>query len=118
MSHLAFADDLILFTKGSKVGLKKIMGFFKHYEQASCQKINMSKSDVFIGKEANSVLVEGITGLSVKPLPFYYFGSPIAKGRKKKDLYIPLIEKIRRKLSGRSSQCFPGISSRKTSLRI
>lgn len=31
VSHLAYADDLIVFTKGSKVGLKLVMGFLQHY---------------------------------------------------------------------------------------
>ena len=35
VSHLAYADDLIIFSKGSKVGLEKILQFLKHYERVS-----------------------------------------------------------------------------------
>lgn len=49
VSHLAYADDLILFTKGSKDGLKKIMNLFRHYEAVSGQKVNLTKSNCMCG---------------------------------------------------------------------
>lgn len=39
-------------------------------------------------------------GIEIANLPFYYLGAPISKGRKKIELFIPLIDKIRSKLSG------------------
>lgn len=46
VSHLAYADDLILFTKGYASGVKKIMNFIQHYE-----------NDVFVRKRASTRLI-------------------------------------------------------------
>lgn len=99
ISHLTYADALIVFTKGSKEGLKKIMKFLQHYEKATGQKMNMAKSNAYAGQNANVSLIESQTGFEVKDLPFYYLGAPISKGRKNIILYALLVEKIRDKLS-------------------
>lgn len=44
ISHLAFADDLIIFTNGSQKSLLKLMGFLHAYEHESGHLINASKS--------------------------------------------------------------------------
>lgn len=35
VSHLAFADDFIIFTNGSKANLHKLMDFLAHYQISS-----------------------------------------------------------------------------------
>lgn len=56
ISHLAYVDDYIIFYKGFKTGLQKLMAFFKHYELVSRQKINVSKNNIFLGKRANGTM--------------------------------------------------------------
>lgn len=100
VSHLAYSDDLIIFSKGSHMAIKKILEFLKHYEKISGQKINFEKSDIFLGKSGDVQLVQSQSGFSVKSLPFYYLGAPISKGNKKVFLYDPLIAKVKKKLMG------------------
>lgn len=44
ISHLAYADDFMIFTKAHEEGLKRIMAFLSSYEVASGQLINVTKS--------------------------------------------------------------------------
>lgn len=51
ISHLAYADDCIVFCNGQKQGLILINTFLKHYEAVSEQKINVAKSNIFLARE-------------------------------------------------------------------
>ncbi|KAL2475523.1 Uncharacterized protein Adt_36259 [Abeliophyllum distichum] len=51
MSHLAFADDMIIFTNGQRNSLAKVMEFIKIYSSGSGQNINCSKSSFTVTKE-------------------------------------------------------------------
>ena len=72
ISHLAYADDCIIFCKGQKKTLKAIMEFLKLFEEVSGQKISVEKSQIFAGKNANKALILEITGMNVSQLPFTY----------------------------------------------
>lgn len=66
VSHLAYVDDLIVFTKENKEGLRKVMTFFKHYESCTGQKMNMEKSNVSEGKNANTIMIQYLTSFGLK----------------------------------------------------
>lgn len=100
VSHLAYANDLVIFCRGSNNGLRRVMGFLKHYEHVSGQKISFEKSNFFVGKRGNGTMIQNLTGINVKEMPFTYLGAPIEVGRKRIDLFNPLTEKIRGKFSG------------------
>lgn len=78
ISHLSYADECIVFCNGQKSGLQKLMIFFNHYEQISGKKLSVEKSNIFLGKRANSSLINQLTGFSVSSLPFTYLGAPIS----------------------------------------
>lgn len=100
VSHLPYADDIVVFCIGSKTEVRKVLGFLKHYEQVSGQKISFEKSNIFVGKRANGPMLHNLTGFNLKEMPFFYLGAHIAVGRKRIELFNPLIEKIRGKISG------------------
>ncbi|XP_057471139.1 uncharacterized protein LOC130759966 [Actinidia eriantha] len=50
ISHPLFADDSLLFAKATQNEDEKIMEIFYLYEQASGQKLNLEKSDIFFCK--------------------------------------------------------------------
>ncbi|GFS46359.1 hypothetical protein Acr_00g0101730 [Actinidia rufa] len=50
ISHPLFADDSLLFAKATQNEAEKIMEIFYLYEQASKQKLNLEKSDIFFSK--------------------------------------------------------------------
>ncbi|CAI9099542.1 OLC1v1036382C1, partial [Oldenlandia corymbosa var. corymbosa] len=50
VSHLAFADDVIIFSSGLKRSLEVLNGFFIDYENASGQKISRQKSTFMVSE--------------------------------------------------------------------
>ncbi|XP_042003915.1 uncharacterized protein LOC121752889 [Salvia splendens] len=48
VSHLSYADDIIIFTQARRASLRKLRGCLKHYEEVSGQKINEGKSCFYI----------------------------------------------------------------------
>ncbi|KAL0411762.1 UNVERIFIED_CONTAM: hypothetical protein Slati_3765900 [Sesamum latifolium] len=102
ISHLSYADDVILFTNCNEAGLIKLMHFLRNYEELSGQKINHTKSAFIPGKKANLIAqrIKNITGFSMKALPITYLGAPLYKGNRRKILNENLIDKVRARISG------------------
>lgn len=74
ISHLSFADDVVIFTTGEKKGLKNLMQFLNAYETNSGQKINISKSSFLVSKAtaANRCsLIHTLTGFFKEKFSFY-----------------------------------------------
>ncbi|KAL0285569.1 UNVERIFIED_CONTAM: hypothetical protein Sangu_2773000 [Sesamum angustifolium] len=94
LSHLSYADDIILFTNCKEAGLNKLMQFLRKFEDLSGQQINHAKSAFIPGKKANLIghRIKNITGFSMKALALTYLGAPLYKGNKRKILYENLID--------------------------
>lgn len=79
ISHLFYADDMLLFTNGKLRSLKNLRKLLQWYEKSSGQQINLQKSACFPGKSivrGRLIQIQIVTGCSVKALPFLYLGSP------------------------------------------
>lgn len=100
VSHLAFADDIIIFTNGLKESLSKLTTFLHSYERTSGQKINFKKSCYVTSHMVNMRLVGELSNLQKQELPIYYLGAPLYKGRQKIILFEGLLNKIRKRLMG------------------
>ncbi|KAL2248543.1 UNVERIFIED_CONTAM: putative ribonuclease H protein [Sesamum indicum] len=103
ISHLAFADDIIIFSKGTRKDLKTLMEFLRHYELISGQRINKEKSSFTVDKKTSNMrirCIQQVTGFRLKYLPITYLGAPLFKGNKKGALFDELIQKIRNKITG------------------
>ena len=100
ISHLAYADDIVIFTQAKRVSIRRVMGCLKHYMAVSGQKINKGKSSFYIGKKharwAAGVTAEG--GFQQGSLPCTYLGIPIFNGRKKTSLFMFLRDKISQRI--------------------
>lgn len=107
VSHLCFADDLIVFTKGNRATLRHLLDFFRLYETATGQAINFSKSSFVISNRCRLSQVrvlEHFTGISCTTLPMTYLGCPLFNGRKKVVYFAPLIQKLQNRLAGWKSR--------------
>ncbi|CAI9777180.1 unnamed protein product [Fraxinus pennsylvanica] len=100
ISHLAFADDIVIFTNGQKTSLNKIMRFISLYTVNSGQAINCNKSSFTTRKEAHRKVIADNTGFQYQSLPMIYLGVPLYKGHKKAALFDDLISKIKRRILG------------------
>ncbi|EOY06960.1 Uncharacterized protein TCM_021522 [Theobroma cacao] len=103
ISHLAFADDVIIFANGSKSALQRILAFLQEYEELSGQRINPQKSCVVthtnMASSRRQIILQA-TGFSHRPLPITYLGAPLFKGHKKVILFNDLVAKIEERITG------------------
>ncbi|KAL6126088.1 hypothetical protein ACLB2K_074139 [Fragaria x ananassa] len=85
-SHVLFADDIMVFMRGTKHSLKTLMHFMEEYGLNSGQQVNKAKSLVFLGKYAyrRRTISRKILGVRQGSLPFTYLSVPIFQGRPKR----------------------------------
>ncbi|RAL49346.1 hypothetical protein DM860_012779 [Cuscuta australis] len=103
ISHLAFTDDLILFTNGSSPNLKQVHSFLRNYERCSGQKVNMDKSNFFtLPKTPNHRINYMCSTLRMNhgTLPFKYLGVQIFRGINRAHYCQTLIDQFNNKLKG------------------
>ena len=100
ISHLAYADDIIIFTQARRASLRKLKGCLRHYMEVSGQKINEGMSCFFIDKkhEGWAAGITSVGGFQQGILPCTYLGVPIFRGRKKTNLFLFIREKISQKI--------------------
>jgi len=99
-SHCLYADDILIFCKGTLKNIDNIMQLFKEYGDFSGQSINASKSKFYFGSIHMSriVAIASITGFSYGSLPFVYLGIPLFRGKPKTVHLRPIFDKIKAKL--------------------
>ena len=102
VSHLAYADDILIFTQAAAAPLRRLKECLTDYTDVSGQQVNLSKSNFYITEahEGWSTTIESEGGFSRGNFPFLYLGVPIYRGHKCTDMFIFLREKIARRISG------------------
>ncbi|KAJ6837878.1 uncharacterized protein M6B38_323555 [Iris pallida] len=78
--HLAYADDVLIFSSADRRTVSDTTGTLHRYERVSGQKINKSKSKVFIHDAACPRLcddIDEISSISVSSPSFIYLGCTI-----------------------------------------
>ena len=100
LTHLLFADDLILFCKAHPSSVRIMMGAFHQFTVCSGLKANLEKSNIAFGGECSQIQKEclDITGFTEGHLPFRYLGLPITASRLSKGECKLLVEKITAKI--------------------
>ncbi|XP_075109246.1 uncharacterized protein LOC142181032 [Nicotiana tabacum] len=101
INHLAYADDMIIFSSSDETSLMLIMQVLKAYENESGQLVNKTKSAMYLHHLTDMEVVskvERITGIDRNDFPIIYLGCPIFYARRKLEFYQPLITKVMDKL--------------------
>ncbi|XP_070025348.1 uncharacterized protein [Nicotiana sylvestris] len=101
INHLAYADDMIIFSSSNEISLMLIMQVLKAYEAASGQLVNKTKSVVYLHHLTDMEVVskvDRITSIHRNDFPIIYLGCPIFYARIKLEYYQPLITKVMDKL--------------------
>lgn len=100
-SHILYADDVMLFCKGTSQNIQILSDFFTRYAQISGQIINAQKSTLYVGSMTHARLmnIANTLGFMVGTLPFIYLGVPIFKGKPKAAYFQPVVDKIKLKLA-------------------
>ena len=107
VNHLLFADDTMFFAKANKDNSLVLKEILQQYEMASGQSINANKSSITFSRKAPlslktmvkdclQILKEGGIGK--------YLGLPEHFGRKKRDLFTSIVDRIKVKAKGWSNK--------------
>ena len=94
--HLAFADDIMLMSRGDPISVRILMDCLSNFGVKSRLSLNMKKSNIFSagiqGQDLRDIL--NITRFQQGRMPFKYLGIPLAAQKLRASCYAPLINKI------------------------
>jgi len=102
VSHLQFADDTLLIDIKSWANVRAMKAVLLLFEVVSGLKVNSHKSMLFGMNVNDSWLHEAAVVMHCKHgrIPFLYLGLPIGGDPRKLQFWNPLVDRIRRRLSG------------------
>ncbi|VFQ94486.1 unnamed protein product, partial [Cuscuta campestris] len=96
ITHLAFADDLMLFSRGDFHFVQLLMDVLDHFSRVSCLTLNPTKSNIFLAGKYRDVS-QNILDLASFPhgqLPVRYLGLPLASQRISESDFAPLFKTV------------------------
>ena len=102
ISHLGFADDILIFSSASSSSLKLLMKMLARYESVSEQSINAAKSDFMVHSTLprnRRAIIQRITGFSQKEFPVRYLGCWLFVGRQRQAFFQDLSNSVLSKIS-------------------
>ncbi|XP_071909708.1 uncharacterized protein [Coffea arabica] len=101
ITHLAYADDVIIFSSGGRSSLARLKQVLDEYSRASGQRINSHKSCFLThsGFPPRQAAAAGqVLGFQKRAFPVRYLGCPLYVGRRKKiyfaDMYNAVASRI------------------------
>lgn len=96
ITHLAFADDLILVSRGDPASVKILMDCLHNFGNKSGLRANTLKSNLYTagiyGQDLDDIQI--LTNIPVGTMPFRYLGIPLAAERLTVMHYAPFLDKI------------------------
>ncbi|XP_019171157.1 PREDICTED: uncharacterized protein LOC109166713 [Ipomoea nil] len=101
ISHLFFADDILLFFNANMPETYEIKHCLSLYESLSCQKVNYHKSNVCYSRNTGQYdkdMLEQILGVTQAPNFGKYLGLPSFVGRNKMAVFAYIEDKIRQRI--------------------
>lgn len=100
-SHCLYADDILIFCKGTLANVKNLMHLLEGYGNYSGQLINAQKSKFYTGSIPLSKInaICSLTGFSQGCIPLNYLGILLFKGKPKSIYLKPIVDKIQLRLN-------------------
>jgi hypothetical protein len=100
ISHLLFTDETSIFYGAVPDDLHLLHCLFLYFEVVSSLKINLTKSELVLVGNVNSVeSLARILGCRVSSLPMKYLGLPLGASLKVKSIWNDIIENIEHRLA-------------------
>lgn len=102
LSHLFYADDVLITGAWDEKNLKVISNAFRFFYCISGLKINFHKSSLIgVGVTGTEVTrFASLVGCKAEKLPFQYLGIPIGGSAKRLSFWDPIINKFNKRLAG------------------
>lgn len=99
-SHVLYADDIMVFCKGTRKNLKSLMDLFNSYVDVSGQCLSLQKCKSYAGAMSPNRIrgLSNLLGFYVDHLPFTYLGVPIFKGKLRTSHLQSIADRIKSKL--------------------
>ena len=100
LTHLCFADDIMVFTDGQKRSVEGVLKVFEKFEKLSGLKISLEKSTLYMaGISANNqnAILENFP-FEAGQLPVRYLGLPLLTKKMTVADYLSLMEKVRTRM--------------------
>ncbi|XP_074267215.1 uncharacterized protein LOC141590528 [Silene latifolia] len=96
LTHLVFANDLLVFTRGDLPSVKAVADCLDKFSHYSDLHVNPSKTELYFGGVADTVrdLILDTTGFNMGAFPFRYLGLPLFNARITQDMYQPLVNSV------------------------
>lgn len=96
LTHLAFADDLLIFLKGTPQSLRVVLDIFDRFYGMSGLKLNPRKTELYCGGLSVDEVqaLAQLSSFTIGKLSVRYLGVPLVSGRLSDRDGKPLIEKI------------------------
>lgn len=106
LTHLTYADDLLIFCKGNVKSALLIKECLEEFSVQSGLHINLAKSQAFFGGLNTQDRSELLSLLNVQEgkLPFKYLGVPLSSKKWKGADYLPLIELLTKRFKSWASR--------------
>lgn len=106
LTHLCFADDLLIFLKGTVQSLEGVFKILRDFENMSGLAVNIEKTSMFCSGIDESVLLQIQNKFSLKPasLPIRYLGLPLCSKKLSVGDCDPLLVQIKAKMGSWSNK--------------
>ncbi|XP_024004984.1 uncharacterized protein LOC112082115 [Eutrema salsugineum] len=106
LTHLCFADDLLVFVKGDKQSIVGTLEVFNSFATQSGLHISIEKSTVYMAGIEDDLRAEILREFpfEIGNLPVRYLGLPLLTRKMSKIDYTPLVEKIRSQIQSWSAK--------------
>lgn len=100
--HLMFADNLIVFSKSTALTATNLQAFLTHFHRFCVIGVNWAKSSIFFSNCPNDYkqMILSMLNMGEGNLPVWYFCVPLSSKRLNFQDCYPLVERVKKKLSG------------------
>lgn len=106
LTHLSFADDLLIFIDGSIESVQRVLQILREFENRSGLAVSLQKSSFFASglsdQEVSSI--QASTGMQRGSLPMRYLGVPLTTKKLNLQNCEPLLQQIKQRFSSWSSK--------------
>lgn len=103
LSHLFFADDLLLFSEASLDQLEVMESCLKEFCELSGQRVSLMKSRLCFSKNVSPTLARSLSrksGISLTSCLGKYLGVPLLQERVNKTTFLAIVDNVHTRLSG------------------
>lgn len=100
VSHLLFADDVLVFASATKANARAIRAVLEEFTACSGLRLSTAKCQVFMGGNVpHGAWIAAHLGMERKEFPVIYLGLPLFSGRMGRTHCMSLVNKVKQRLS-------------------